>query len=195
MGRTETGERAERILSFVENYRLEEGISPTEEEIASGTGIPRSTVTRYLTRMKEEGIVSFSGRRSLRPGGYVPMAGAIACGERREPDTVAGEYVSLPLPLTGDIFTLRASGHSMVNAGIDDGDIVFLRRQSTARNGQIAAVLVDGEATLKRFYRKEGSPVIELRPENDAFRVQEVDVREHAVLIQGVAAGVYKALE
>ena len=196
MGRTATEERAERILAFVEEFRLEEGIAPTEEEIAAGTGIPRSTVTRYLSNLKREGVVQYSGRRSLRPCSAVPVAGAIACGERREPDLDAGAYVSLPLPLSGDIFSLRASGRSMVNAGIEDGDLVFLRRQNTAENGQIAAVLVDGEAaTLKRFYREAGSPVVLLKPENEDFSVQEIDLREHTLLIQGVALGVYKALE
>ena len=196
MGRTGTAERTEKILLFAEAYRAQEGIAPTEEEIAAGTGIPRSTVTRYLSRLKKEGAVRYDGRRSLRPGATIPLAGAVACGERKEPETFSGEYVSLPLPVNGPVFTLRADGCSMINAGIDDGDLVFLRPQSTAVNGQIVSALVDGEgATLKRFYRDGDSPIVYLRPENDDFNVQEIDLREHTLLIQGVAVGVYKTLE
>lgn len=196
MGRTGTAERAEKILLFAEAFRAEEGISPTEEEIAAGTGIPRSTVTRYLSRLKKEGAVRYDGRRSLRPGSMIPMAGAIACGTRKEPDIAQGEYVSLPLPIGGSVYTLRADGCSMKNAGIDDGDLVFMRPQSTAVNGQIVSALVDGEgATLKRFYREGDAPIVYLKPENEDFPVQEIDLREHTLLIQGVAVGVYKALE
>lgn len=189
-------ERAGRILACVEEYRETEGIAPTEEEIAARTGIPRSTVTRYLARLKSEGMILYAGRRSIRPisPAAQELCGVIACGERRETVPVPGETAEVPFILRSGYFLLRAKGDSMRGAGIESGDVLILRQQRTAENGEIAAVLVDGESTLKRFYREPGSPVVELRPENSDYAVQTVDLREHCFAVQGVLTGVYRGI-
>ena len=97
----------------------------------------------------------------------IPLVGTIACGE---PILAAGnieEYISIPKDLAGD-FALRCKGDSMINARIFDGDIVYIRQQNTVENGEIAAVLIDNEATLKRVKLFDDHIVLE--PENPMYK-------------------------
>lgn len=97
----------------------------------------------------------------------VPMLGSVACGEPIYADEQYGEYYSVDSSIHAD-FCLKAQGDSMINARIYDGDIVFIHQQPDVENGQIAAVLIDDEATLKYFYRY-GDMVV-LRPANPAYK-------------------------
>ena len=97
----------------------------------------------------------------------VPMLGSVACGEPIYADEQYGEYYSVDSSIHAD-FCLKAQGDSMINARIDDGDVVFIHQQPDVENGQIAAVLIDDEATLKYFYRY-GDMVV-LRPANPAYK-------------------------
>ena len=116
----------------------------------------------------------------------VPLVGAIACGTPILAEENIAEYVDLPGHIRAD-FALTCRGDSMVNAGIRDADIVYIRRQSTVENGQIAAVLVDGgEATLKRFYRMGNK--ITLNAENPAYApLVFVDAEMDSVRVLGLA--------
>ena len=102
----------------------------------------------------------------LRPMGKVPLVGQIACGVPILAEENITDYVDLPGHIRAD-YALTCMGDSMVGAGIRDGDIVYIRQQEEVENGQIAAVVIDGdEATLKRFYYADG--VVTLIPENSA---------------------------
>lgn len=96
----------------------------------------------------------------------IPLVGAIACGSPILADENIEEYVSIPKDLAGD-FALTCKGDSMINARIFDGDIVYIRQQDTVENGEIAAVLIDNEATLKRFKRLPDRIILE--PENPLY--------------------------
>lgn len=98
--------------------------------------------------------------------GSVPLIGSIACGTPILAEENIEEYVDLPKHIRAD-FALTCRGDSMIGADIRDGDVVYIRQQPTVRSGQIAAVLIDDEATLKRVYRN-GDTVI-LQPENPAY--------------------------
>lgn len=103
----------------------------------------------------------------LRPMGKVPLVGQIACGTPILAEQNITDYVDLPGHIRAD-YALTCHGDSMVGAGIRDGDIVYIRQQEEVENGQIAAVVIDGdEATLKRFYYADG--VVTLTPENSAY--------------------------
>ena len=97
----------------------------------------------------------------------VPLIGAIACGKPILAEEHIEEYVEIPKHVAAD-FALSCKGDSMINARIFDGDVVYIRQQATVENGEIAAVLIDGEATLKRvkFYEDR----ISLEPENPTYR-------------------------
>lgn len=97
----------------------------------------------------------------------IPLIGAIACGAPILAEEHIEDYINIPKHITAD-FALTCKGDSMINARIFDGDIVYIRQQDTVENGQIAAVLIDGEATLKRVQLYEDH--ISLEPENPQYR-------------------------
>ena len=101
---------------------------------------------------------------------YIPLVGTIACGEPLLAEENLDGVVPIPEYIHAD-FGLRCKGDSMVGARILDGDIVCIRQQPDVEDGEIAAVLIDGEATLKRVYKIPGR--LQLRPENPAFPVLE----------------------
>ena len=98
----------------------------------------------------------------------VPLLGEIACGEPIFAEEQYGEYIDLEAGISAD-FCLRAKGDSMIGARIQDGDIVFIRKQDIVGNGEIAAVLIDNEATLKRVYYYPEKAKIVLNPENPKY--------------------------
>ncbi len=123
----------------------------------------------------------------------VPVLGRIACGIPKYAEENIEEYIRLPVALfgQGDFFLLRAYGDSMIESGIEDGDLVLIRQQSSADDGQIVVALMEDEATLKRFYPEPSKHRIRLHPENSHMDDIYVDNCE----IQGVAVKVLKDLE
>lgn len=195
--KTLSSERYELIKKFIIEYVDEAGISPTVYEIADGTGIAKTSVARYVNAMIERGEIDNCGRRTLKPTDTkaeavrVPILGQVACGLPKLAEENIEEYVRLPVALfgRGAFYILRAVGDSMVNAGIDDGDLVLIRQQPTAEVGQIVVALVEDEATLKRYYPEKDH--VRLHPENPELE----DIIVPSCEIQGVAVKVLKDLE
>ena len=187
------------IEDYINSYRNRQGSAPSVRQIASGVGLAVGTVSKYLSYMRENGVLDYDGHRSVttrKTRGmmnmlYVPLLGAVSCGVPKFADENIEEYVCLPESLfgKGDFFLLRAWGDSMTGAGIEDGDLVLIRQQSTAEYNQIVVALVDDEATLKRFRPKEDHVI--LHPENNRYE----DIIVDSCLIQGVAVKVIKDLE
>ena len=124
---------------------------------------------------------------------HFPILGRIACGIPKFAEENIEEYVRLPVALfgKGNFFILRAYGDSMIEAGIDDGDLVLIRQQNYADEGQIVVALMEDDATLKRYYPEPENQRIRLHPENSRMDDIYVDYCE----IQGVAVKVLKDLE
>lgn len=99
----------------------------------------------------------------------LPMLGTIACGEPIFTDEDRESYVMVGTEIRAD-FCLKCQGDSMINARIHDGDIVFIRKQDIVDNGEIVAVIIDDEATLKRFYYYKEQNMVILRPENSKYK-------------------------
>lgn len=117
----------------------------------------------------------------------IPLVGTIACGEPILAEENIEEYISIPKHLAGD-FALSCKGDSMINARIFDGDIVYIRQQDTVENGEIAAVLIDGEATLKRIKLLPDRIILE--PENplyDPFVFRNEEMNNVRILGKAVA--------
>ena len=187
------------IEKFVSDYTDSNGISPTMQEVADGVGSSKATVQRYIAQLCEDGILDYSGYRTMTSTKTkaaairVPVLGTIACGIPKFAEENIEEYVRLPVALfgKGNFFILRAYGDSMIEAGIDNGDLVLIRQQNYADEGQIVVALMEDEATLKRFYPEPKKHRIRLHPENSRMDDIYVDNFE----IQGVAVKLLKDLD
>ena len=193
------------ILSFVNKYFDTVGRSPSTREIESAPGISRPTVQRYLRELCERGEIEYDGHRGIitdymrgASEGTSPvlMGNSIPCGPMSEVCDAELESIRMPTALigSGEFFLLRAKGNSMINAGIDDGDLVLIKRCERVREGRIAAFLYDNaETTLKRF--KQDKNAIYLIPENDEMDPIVISGRNRErLIIQGEAVMVMKDL-
>ena len=135
-------------------------------------------------------IVTKRRKQTLSETVEIPVLGSISCGLPKFAEENIEEYVRLPVSLfgRGDFFLLRANGDSMIEAGIDYGDLVLIRQQNCAEPGDIVVALIDDEATLKRFYPENHR--IRLHPENSEMD----DIYVDNCIIQGVAVNVIKNL-
>ena len=178
------------------------GIRPyphPEDYFRSDGALPFHSQQVFKRAEKESGLASIRVNRSRdeisRLYEYSKTAvlySDIACGVPKYAEENIAEYVKLPVSLfgSGDYFILNASGNSMVNAGIEDGDMVLIKRQDYANPGDIVVALIEDEATLKRFYRDDENRRVILHPENDYME----DIYVKQCIIQGVAVFVFKKL-
>lgn len=154
---------------------LEKGINPSTgkpvtptipqlKKLATGMGMTLSELFDQADDMPIDIATNIIPMPEMRK---IPLVGTIACGQPILAEQNIEEYISIPRHLAGD-FALTCKGDSMINARIFDGDIVYIRQQDTVENGEIAAVLIDGEATLKRV--KLYDDHISLEPENPQYR-------------------------
>lgn len=192
--------RQQDILQFLRTYVEEHGISPTLEEIAAQFGVNKVTIFGHVAEMERKGVIRRRARgvsRSLElveqedeQGSSVslPVLGKIAAGSPietiEEPEQL--DFADL-VPDGKDVYALEVQGESMIDDAIANGDIVLIERRQSARDGEtVVAVLPDGDATLKRFYR-EGKK-FRLQPANSTMSPIIVDEVE----IRGVVIGVVR---
>ena len=190
------------ILKFVRGYRDKRGYSPTMQEIADYLRLTKVTVFEHVGALEKKGLLRRGAKhkaRSLqlsddvafpeedRPT-RIPLVGRIAAGrplEAIEEDEAVDLEEMLARP--GESFCLRVVGNSMIDEQICDGDYVICERRETADNGETVVALLDnGEATLKKFYREKGR--VRLQPANPEFAPIYAD----NVQVQGVVVGVIR---
>ena len=192
-------EKLDKMLAFIKGYiARNNGVSPKFSEILEYMEMSNSVGYRYLTTLADRGEIVYNGRDTLSVVGQekmrmsfrrVPILGAIPCGLPEEHSELSEGYLALPDEwLDGDCYLLRADGDSMTGAGIDDGDLVLIRRTTVSETGRVIVALVDGtDTTLKRYYvDKNGAAV--LHAENPAYR----DLYPFHLAVQGVAVKVIK---
>jgi len=194
--------RRQQILDAIVSATHDRGYPPTVREIGLAVGLTSSSSVHFhLRALEKSGHLERDGSltRALRPrlfhhaqtSRYVPLVGKVAAGE----PILAQQNIEETLPLPeglfpdGDLFLLRVQGDSMINAGIMDGDMVVVKRQQTADNGDIIVALLDEEATVKRFFQH--SHAVELRPENEAL--EPIITREAQIL--GRVCGVIRSYQ
>lgn len=157
-------------------FRYENGdIEKVPSSLINSISEVLKTTPAYLMGWSDEPTLPAKNIIPMPATKKVPLLGVIACGEPILADENVEEYIDMDTDIHAD-FALRCKGDSMINARIFDGDIVYIRRQSSVENGEIAAVLIDGtesesEATLKRFYN-EGDK-IRLPAENPMYKDQQ----------------------
>lgn len=169
-----------RIYEFILSFTQENGYPPSVREIADAVGLKSpSTVHFHLKSLEEAGAITRGAgktraitavhqvdRPPVVPEARVPVLGNVAAGEPILAEELVEEYI--PFDASGeDCFALRIRGESMIGAGILPGDLVIVRRQPTALNGEIVIALIGDEATCKRFSRKNGR--VWLLPENEDY--------------------------
>ena len=190
----------EKIKYSIEEYFIKEDMSPSVREISNMTDVPKSTVQRYITYMENEGRITKTDRgietkRTIKANNAfvsVPKVGSIPCGPLSEEEEHIDEYIKLPRVITGEgeFYLLTASGNSMIEAGIDDGDLVLIKLQNHAKYGDIVVALADGKNTLKRYMPDNEKRVIILHPENK--EMEDIVVKD--IVIQGVATKIIKSV-
>ncbi len=187
------------IAEYVEWFFDEYEESPSLRDIAKACAMSVPTVCRYVAELDKRGKLSYDGKRFTsdkidkikQKGSRVALVGTIACGTPMYAEENIEEYFSLPESLIGKgrFYLLRAKGDSMIDVGINEGDLVLIKEQNTAVNGQIVVALCeDSEATLKRFYKEDYG--VRLHPENESME----DIVVDNCAIQGIAVKVLKDL-
>ncbi|HJN91457.1 MAG TPA: transcriptional repressor LexA [Dehalococcoidia bacterium] len=208
--------RRRQILTFIAEATVEHGYPPTVREIGEAVGLSSSSsvhfhlkalteggylqrdgsLTRAL-RLSEDGATAsdaasppYLGSGDPSDARWVPLIGSVAAGAPIFAEEQCEDLVPLPprfVP-SGDAFMLRIEGNSMIEAGISDGDYVIVSRTNTATDGEMVVALIEDEATVKTFYRRDGG--FELRPENAELSPIFTD----DVQILGKVCGVLRSL-
>lgn len=204
--------RQRQVLQLIRRHLSQQGAPPTIRELREGLALKSLRgVTVHLDALVRKGYIERSRQaRGIRltrkeprmdaapvtPVPYLlPVLGRIAAGqpllaEQQVEERLAVDPRWVPGP---GCFSVRVHGESMVNAGIHDGDYAVIRPQQDADNGQIVAVLIEGEATVKRFYREKGGR-LRLQPENPGMAPTFVRPKDRSVRILGRVVGLFRKL-
>ena len=196
-------ERCAEIYKYIRDFLMKKGFPPSVREIGTAVGLSSSsTVHSYLHMLEDEGkihrdptkprAIELVGEKPWEHMLRVPRVGNVAAGVPITAEENVEEVFNVPSSLLGtqdDTFMLRVQGESMIKAGIYDGDLIFVKEQNTARNGEIVVALVENEeATVKRiFFEKDR---VKLQPENDAME----PFYETNVIVLGKVIGVYRQM-
>ncbi|MFC4766414.1 transcriptional repressor LexA [Effusibacillus consociatus] len=197
--------RQQQILDFIKDEVRKKGYPPSVREIGDAVGLASSsTVHGHLARLEQKGLIR---RDPVKPRAIevlgmetpavqhdlsavmVPIIGKVTAGSPITAVENVEDYFPLPASMAadGELYLLTVEGDSMIEAGIHDGDLVIVRKQQTARNGEIiVAMTEDDEATVKRFYREADH--IRLQPENSSME----PLRYKNVTILGKVIGVFR---
>lgn len=198
-------EKQNNVLDYIKKFSAEHGYPPSIREIGKGLGLSSpATVHTHVKKLCNAGYLKvdnnkFRAMELLVDNEYeekneeivkVPLLGKITAGSPIEAIERPNEFFSLPaslIPAKETIFTLNVSGESMIKAGIFDGDVVIVKKQNTARNGDIVVAMTDAnEVTLKTYYKENGH--FRLQPENDTMAPFIFD----NITILGKAIGLYR---
>jgi repressor LexA len=197
--------RQQEIFDFIKRYSARYGYPPTVRDIGKAVGLASSsTVHAHLANLERIGMLrrdptkpraielldrAAAGVRSLvKPG--LPLVGQVAAGQPVLAEENIEDYVPTPGLAGGDDgdYVLRVRGDSMMNVGILDGDLVVVKRQDAADDGEIVVALVGEEATVKRYFKE--SDHIRLQPENDSME----PIRSRDVRVMGKVVGLMRSL-
>ncbi len=193
--------RQKELFDYLDGYIGEHGYAPTLEEIGARFNLNSlATVHKHLTNLEQKGCIRRTWNHSraielVRPEAAVralelPLLGRVAAGQPIEALETA-DTIAVPEDLVRrqPTFVLKVAGNSMVQDGILDGDFIVVEQRATANNGETVVAVIDGEATVKRFYRERGGR-IRLQPANDALQPLLVDAA--ACEIRGVVVAVLR---
>ena len=197
--------RQQKVLNHITASLERRGYPPTLREIAAHLGINGTLgVMKHLEALARKGFIRREpgdsrgialARPAMPAAVSLPIVGVVRAGLPQPAMEEIEGYFAIDREHTrsGGAFFLRVRGDSMINAAILEGDLALIRPQATAENRDIVVAMVDGEATLKRFYREKGH--IRLQPENPNLSAIIVRDGEGEVNIIGKVVGIYRPLE
>lgn len=201
---TDLSDKQQMILNYLKKETIAKGYPPSVREICEAVGLKStSTVHGHLERLEKKGlirrdptkpraieIVDDDFQLARREMVNVPILGRVAAGSPILAQENIEDYFPIPVNYApnSDLFMLRVKGESMINAGIFDNDLVLVKQQKTARNGDIVVALLEDSATVKTFYKEADH--IRLQPENDYM--EPIIVSDVSIL--GKVVGLYRML-
>jgi repressor LexA len=202
--------RQQEIFDFIRKYSAKYGYPPTVRDIGKAVGLASSsTVHAHLSNLEKIGLLrrdpskpraielldravgsAVESVRGIVRSDGLPLVGTVAAGQPILAEENIEDYVSVPQVAGGEegAYLLRIRGESMKDAGILEGDIVVVRSQDTAKNGDIVVALLGEEATVKRYFRE--SDHVRLQPENEAME----PIRSKEVKVMGRVVGLMRNL-
>jgi len=199
--------RQREVLNFIDHFIEEKGYSPSLEEIGDGVGLSSlATIHKHLMNLQDKGVIRRSWNRgrsievsagfkhgNIRKMVELPVLGKVAAGRPIDAiEDATAETLCVPAEFirTSETFVLRVEGDSMIDEQIRDGDYVIIEKRDSASNGETVVALVDeGEATVKRYYREAGN-LIRLQPANE--RMSPMIYPSSRVRIQGAVVGLMR---
>ena len=197
--------RQQEIFDFIKRYSAKYGYPPTVRDIGKAVGLASSsTVHAHLANLERIGLlrrdptkpraIELMDRAAAGVRGFVkpglPVVGQVAAGQPVLAEENIEDYVQTPAFAGGDDgeYLLRVRGQSMTKIGIMDGDLVVVRTQETAEDGEIVVALVGEDATVKRFFQE--SDHVRLQPENDTME----PIRSREVRVLGKVVGLMRSI-
>lgn len=191
-----------RVFDYLKEQIREKGYPPSVREICAALGFKStSSAHQYIARLAEKGYIDKGDLKTRaikivgdEPTISIPIVGKVAAGEPILAQENIEDYFSIgesffsQSDLKNDTFVLKVQGESMINAGINNGDYIIVTRQDTARNGQIVVAMIDGDATVKTFYKEKDH--VRLQPENDTM--EPIIVKD--VQIVGKVVGLFRKI-
>lgn len=195
--RTLDQEKLNRIEKYIIDYQRENGQTPSYRNIMRELSMSSlNLVQKYVLALEKQGKIERNKLGGIKPlpqlcsrgSVMVPLVGEIACGQPSFAVENIEESYALPQSLfgSGELFMLRTFGDSMIDIGIKKGDLIVVRKQNYANDGDVIVAMVDGETTLKRLYH-DGKDII-LHPENKNMK----DIRVTECKVQGVLVSCIK---
>ena len=202
MNNTTLNDKEQKVLEYIKEQIKDTGYPPSVREICAALGFKStSSAHQYIGRLAEKGYIDKGDlkTRAIKVVGTestisVPIVGKVAAGEpilateNIEDYMTIGESFFSKDALHNDNFILKVQGESMIEAGINNGDYIIVSKQSTARNGEIVVAMIEGEATVKTFYKEKDH--IRLQPENSTM--DPIIVRDCQIL--GKVVGLFRKI-
>lgn len=191
-----------RVFDYLKEQIRQKGYPPSIREICAALNFKStSSVHQYIARLAEKGYIDKGDLKTRaikivgdEPTISIPVIGKVAAGEPILAQENIEDYFSIgesffsQSDLKNDTFVLKVQGESMINAGINNGDYIIVSKQNTARNGQIVVAMIDGNATVKTFYKEK--EYVRLQPENDTM--EPIIVKD--VQIIGKVVGLFRKI-
>ncbi|MDD6800635.1 MAG: LexA family transcriptional regulator [Firmicutes bacterium] len=194
-------EKLQKLAEFIKQYaRDNNGASPGLSDIMDYMGMVKSTAYRHILELERRGVVSYSGKKTLESEqqrkmkcGFrrIPFVGMIVCGTPDEQEEHIKGYLAIPEEwIDGECFILEAYGDSMADIGIEEGDLILVKKTETADSGDVVAALTENGNTLKRLFWENGRP--RLHAENKSYDEKKADIYPNELTIQGIALKIIK---